>query len=43
MQADFHHGLLEHVGAKNITPSVEAALERAREIWTRSTGDAAAS
>src|SRR5262245_20022288 len=38
-QAEF----VQHVGAENITPSVEAALVRARELWTRSTGDAAAS
>jgi sulfate permease, SulP family len=31
---------VEHVGAENITPHVEAALARAEDIWERSTGEA---
>jgi SulP family sulfate permease len=38
-QAEF----VEHVGAENITPSVEAALTRARDLWTQSASNAAAS
>ena len=37
-QAEF----VDHVGAENIAPSVEAALDRAREIWRQSANHVAA-